>query len=103
MFFFLFDLFPFKFPCANPFAFAFAHFSGIFFTSTIILLVYCIVKKNKPFVVKTRKFACACSSFWIKKKKILFENRNVAQSSQDSLLELFGPLRNAPGLLQTSN
>ncbi len=39
-----------KYPCAGPFAFAFSHFSGIFFTSTIIMLFYAIFKKNKPYI-----------------------------------------------------
>lgn len=38
------------FPCANLFAFSFSHFSGIFFSSTCILLVYSLVKRNRPFV-----------------------------------------------------
>jgi hypothetical protein len=39
-----------QYPCAGPFNFAFSHFSGIFFTSTVILLVYAIVKRNRPFI-----------------------------------------------------
>ncbi len=39
-----------KYPCAGPFAFAFSHFSGIFLTSTVIMLVYAIVKKNQPYI-----------------------------------------------------
>ena len=37
-------------PHANPLAFAFSHFTGIFFTSTVIMLAYAIFKRNRPFV-----------------------------------------------------
>jgi len=33
---------------ANALSFALSHFSGIFGTSTLILVVYCIIKKNRP-------------------------------------------------------
>lgn len=39
-----------QYPDAGPLEFAFSHFSGIFFTSTAILLFYAIVKRNRPFV-----------------------------------------------------
>jgi drug/metabolite transporter (DMT)-like permease len=39
-----------KYPCAGPFAFAFSHFSGIFLTSTAIMAVYAMLKKNQPYI-----------------------------------------------------
>jgi len=37
-------------PHANPLAFAFSHFLGIFLTSTAIMVVYSAFKRNRPFV-----------------------------------------------------
>jgi glucose uptake protein GlcU len=37
-----------KNPDANPLAYALSHFSGIFITSTVIVAIYCIYKKNMP-------------------------------------------------------
>jgi len=33
---------------ASPLAYALSHFAGIFATSTVILVIYCIYKKNRP-------------------------------------------------------
>jgi len=35
-------------PGLNSINLAFSHFSGIFFTSTLLLIIYCVVKKNNP-------------------------------------------------------
>jgi len=32
----------------NGVDYVFSHFTGIFFTSTIIFVIYCIIKRNKP-------------------------------------------------------
>jgi len=35
---------------ASPFLFAFSHFCGIFFTSTVIMLGYALLKRGRPYV-----------------------------------------------------
>lgn len=48
------------YPCAGQFDFAFSHFSGIFFTSTFIMLVYCIWKRNVPYLEPRSVLGALC-------------------------------------------
>jgi len=52
-------------PQANPLAFAMSHYAGIFLTSTLIVIIYTIVKKNKPqFYPQTLLPAIIAGALW---------------------------------------
>jgi len=54
-----------KNPNANPLAFAMSHYAGIFLTSTLIVIVYAIFKKNKPqFYPQTLLPALFAGTLW---------------------------------------